>query len=146
MAFLSRCWCLVLYLSCTVSVVYFPTCMLIMSPLFGAEQPFTFTWFPFTERLIMPLFNWADLRPKLQWNECLSATTVASPSKFKETCLDLVVVGGCHLSRSHSGRVLKSHSVFLFQLYQLDLKLPRPYFDWQLFLGPLSDMDGQLTS
>lgn len=31
----------------------------------------------------------SDLKPKPEWSVCLLATTGASPSKFKETCLDL---------------------------------------------------------
>lgn len=53
---------------------------------------------PFSERLIMPPFDWSELKPKPDWNVCLSATTVASPSKFKETCLDL---GGGGVTRPH---------------------------------------------
>lgn len=44
--------------SCPLS---FPTCMLTMSPLFGAEQPHTLTQFTSQKGSSWPLYDWSNL-------------------------------------------------------------------------------------
>lgn len=62
----------------------------------------------------------------------VSATAAATPSKFKETRLDWVAVGGGGLFVDETAAGCWNQIVFWFQLPQLDTKAPQSHFDLQL--------------